>query len=50
MPEFVEWMMGYEIGWTFGSRTQRLKQLGNSVVPQCVLVPATYLAGVAHGE
>jgi DNA (cytosine-5)-methyltransferase 1 len=32
-PDFVEWMMGYRSGWTFGTRTQRLKQLGNSVVP-----------------
>jgi DNA (cytosine-5)-methyltransferase 1 len=33
-PDFVEWMMGYPKGWTFGTRTQRLRQLGNSVVPQ----------------
>lgn len=38
-PEFVEWMMGFRIGWTEGlSRTQRLKMLGNAVVPQqCAL-------------
>ncbi len=35
MPEFVEWMMGLPEGWTDGvSRTQRLKMLGNAVVPQ----------------
>lgn len=35
MPEFVEWMMGFPQGWTEGqSRTQRLKMLGNAVVPQ----------------
>ena len=35
MPEFVEWMMGFPPGWTDGvARTQRLKMLGNAVVPQ----------------
>lgn len=35
MPEFVEWMMGFPIGWTEGpSRKKRLTMLGNSVVPQ----------------
>jgi len=39
MPEFVEWMMGFEAGWTDGaSRTQRLKMLGNAVVPQQALL------------
>lgn len=34
-PAFVEWMMGFPIGWTEGmSRTQALKALGNAVVPQ----------------
>lgn len=34
-PVFVEWMMGFPRGWTDGlSRTQRLKALGNAVVPQ----------------
>ena len=34
MPEFVEWMMGFPQDWTEGvSRTQRLKMLGNAVVP-----------------
>jgi len=33
-PEFVEWMMGYPIGWTENiARTQRIKGLGNSLVP-----------------
>ena len=33
-PDWVEWLMGYPIGWTDGgSRMQRLIALGNSVVP-----------------
>jgi len=32
--DFVEWMMGLPPGWTEGRRNQRLKALGNSVVPQ----------------
>ena len=33
-PEFAEWMMGFPIGWTGDhSATQRLKMLGNAVVP-----------------
>ena len=35
-PDFAEWMMGWPVGWTdVGlSRTQRLKIIGNGVVPQ----------------
>ena len=34
-PAFVEWMMGFDRGWTDGlTRTQALKALGNAVVPQ----------------
>ncbi len=34
-PGFVEWMMGLPQGWTTGiSRQQRLRCLGNAVVPQ----------------
>lgn len=33
-PDFVEWMMGYPAGHTAGlTRAQRLKALGNAVVP-----------------
>jgi site-specific DNA-cytosine methylase len=37
-PRFVEWLQGFPIGWTEVegvSRRQRLKVLGNAVVPQC---------------
>lgn len=34
-PAFVEWMMGFDQGWTDGlTRTKALKALGNAVVPQ----------------
>lgn len=34
MPEFVEWMMGFSDGWTYGvAKTHRLRMLGNAVVP-----------------
>lgn len=33
-PDFVEWMMAFPAGWTAGlTRSQRLKALGNAVVP-----------------
>jgi len=45
MPEFVEWMMGFPAGWTAGvSRTQRLKMLGNAVVPQQAALALKLLA------
>jgi site-specific DNA-cytosine methylase len=32
MPNFVEWMMGFEEGWTEGvAKTHRLRCLGNAV-------------------
>jgi DNA (cytosine-5)-methyltransferase 1 len=35
-PAFVEWHMGFPAGWTdILSRNERLKALGNAVVPQC---------------
>ena len=35
-PDFVEWHMGFPAGWTsILSRNERLKALGNAVVPQC---------------
>lgn len=34
-PDWVEWLMGFPIGWTEGgTRKQRLVALGNAVVPQ----------------
>lgn len=33
-PNWVEWLMGFPVGWTYGlSGKHRLKALGNSVVP-----------------
>lgn len=33
-PRFIEWIMGFPLGWTEGvSRTQALRGLGNAVVP-----------------
>lgn len=43
-PEFVEWMMGWPVGYTDGvSRSQRLKILGNGVVPQQAAAAAAQL-------
>ena len=36
-PEFVEWLMGFPIGWT------ELKSLGNAVVPQVAEFLARYI-------
>lgn len=34
-PDWVEWLMGFPIGWTnCGSRNKRLITLGNAVIPQ----------------
>jgi DNA (cytosine-5)-methyltransferase 1 len=34
--DFVEWHMGFPAGWTdILTRNERLKALGNAVVPQC---------------
>ena len=41
-PDWVEWLMGYPLGWTKqGSLKERLQSLGNSVVP---IIPE-YLGG-----
>jgi site-specific DNA-cytosine methylase len=41
----VEWMMMLpEYAWTHGSRTQRLKMLGNAVVPPHALYALELLA------
>lgn len=45
-PPFVEWMMGYPLGWVDGlTRTQKLKALGNAVVPQQGLAALAELHG-----
>ena len=47
MPEFVEWMMGFPVGWVDGvSRTQALKMLGNAVVPQQAALALQLLGGL----
>lgn len=46
-PEFVEWMMGWPEGWTHGSRSQRLKMIGNGVVPQQAVAAYRSLLEVA---
>jgi len=46
-PTFVEWLMGFPIGWTdLGPQTKRvdrLKALGNAVVPQTAALAWQYL-------
>ena len=45
MPEFVEWMMGFDDGWTAGEkRTARLRMLGNAVQVQCGTLAGLLLA------
>lgn len=45
-PSFVEWMQGFEAGWTDGmTRTQALKALGNSVVPHQAITALSILGG-----
>lgn len=35
-PAFIEWLMGVPMGWTAEApRTDRLRMLGNAVVPSC---------------
>lgn len=51
MPEFVEWMMGFPIGWTEGvARTNRLRLLGNAVVPQQGALALHLLGGGEYGS
>lgn len=45
-PAFVEALMGFPDGWTTGTRSERLKQLGNAVVPQCAEVVGHVLLGL----
>lgn len=46
MPEFVEWMMGFPIGWTEGvARTHRLRMLGNAVLPAQAVLALSLLDG-----
>ena len=51
-PAFVEWMQGFDAGWTAGmSRTQALKALGNAVVaPQAILALATLTEGLMAAD
>ena len=45
-PALVEWMMGYDEGWTEGvSRTGQLKALGNSIVPHQAAAAWGHLLG-----
>lgn len=47
-PTFVEWLMGWPADWTEGhSRSQRLKMLGNGVVPHQAVAAYRFLLG-AH--
>jgi len=44
-PEWAELFMGFPVGWTFGlSRAQRVKALGNAVVPWVVAVIGAAIA------
>lgn len=45
-PVFVESLQGFPEGWTQGTRSERLKQLGNAVVPQCAGVVGHVLLGL----
>lgn len=46
-PGFVEALMGFPDGWTEGAkRNERLKMLGNAVVPQCAEVVGRVLLGL----
>ena len=47
-PDWVEWLMGFPIGWTEGgSRKERLCSLGNAVVP---IIPEMIASGINEYE
>lgn len=53
-PDWVDTLMGYPVGWTrshCATRNDRLRALGNSVVPQIVeAIGYAILAAVRHAE
>ena len=49
--DFTEWHMGFPPGWTsMLSRNERLKALGNAVVPQCAEVIGRWALGLVGQE
>ena len=49
--DFTEWHMGFPPGWTsMLSRNERLKALGNAVVPQCAEVIGRWALGLVDRE